>query len=219
MKCVGKVMLLAAVLTLSVSPGYSQDGNEEKSPRRNDKLTVGIKLGANYANVYDDEGEDFVADPKTGFAGGGFFYIPIVRFIGFQPEVMYTQKGFRGTGTVSGDRYDLERTTSHIDVPLMLGIKPLRFVTLLAGPHYSYLLSQRDLFSSSTMSIDIEQQFEQENIRKNTMGVIAGIDINLLKFVFSARSGWDMTFNRGDGTSETPRYKNVWVQGTVGLKF
>jgi hypothetical protein len=37
--------------------------------------------------------------------------------------------------------------------------------------------------------------------------------------VLSARSGWDVQRNNGDGTSSIPRYKNVWFQATIGYRF
>jgi hypothetical protein len=45
------------------------------------------------------------------------------------------------------------------------------------------------------------------------------IDFNLNQFVVSGRAGWDLQKNNGDGTSTNPRYKNVWYQATIGLKF
>jgi hypothetical protein len=32
--------------------------------------------------------------------------------------------------------------------------------------------------------------------------------------VIGARAGWDLLNNKGDGTSTTPRYKNMWYQAT-----
>src|SRR6478736_6592004 len=81
------------------------------------QLMFGLKAGANYSNVYDAQGEAFVAKAKYGFAGGVFLSIPIGRYFGIQPEVLYSQKGFNGKGVLLGSSYDLSRTTSFIDVP------------------------------------------------------------------------------------------------------
>jgi len=45
------------------------------------------------------------------------------------------------------------------------------------------------------------------------------MDINLNNIVIGARAGWDLFNNNGDGTSTTPRYKNVWAQATVGIRL
>jgi hypothetical protein len=209
-----KTALAGFVMVLSLNVANAQEDGSRS--RNRDDFRFGLKVGANYANVYDERGENFVADPKIGVAGGAFMYIPIVRFIGFQPEVLYAQKGFRGSGSADGGNYTLVRTTSHIDVPLMLALR-LPVVTFVAGPQYSFLVHQRDNFTSNNMSINIEQQFENNDLRKNTLGLVGGVDITLLKFVISGRAGWDVQSNNGDGTSTNPDYKNVWLQGTVGI--
>ncbi len=182
-------------------------------------LTFGLKAGVNYSNVYDSEGEDFNTDPKLGLAAGAFLAIPIGRYLGVQPEFLFSQKGFRATGRILGSTYSLTRTTNYIDVPLFLTFKPSEFISLLAGPQYSYLTNQKDVFENASTSIEQEQEFENDNIRKNTLCFVGGADINLKHIVLSARAGWDVQNNNGDGSSTTPRYKNVWYQATIGYRF
>src|SRR5688500_5533792 len=69
-------------------------------PREN--LSFGLKAGINSSNVWDEEGEDFEANSRLGFAGGIFLGIPMGTFLGFQPEVLISQKGFQGSGTMFG---------------------------------------------------------------------------------------------------------------------
>ncbi|MBL7882745.1 MAG: PorT family protein, partial [Bacteroidia bacterium] len=164
-------------------------------------------------------GEEFNADAKFGFVGGAVIRIPIGKYFGVQPEILISQKGFRGNGTILGSRYDFVRTTTYVDVPLQFALKPSEFFTVVAGPQYSYLVNQRDVFTNSINSYSQEQEFKNDNIRKNIFGVVGGIDINLKHIVLGARVGWDIQNNNGDGTSDTPRYKNVWFQGTVGYAF
>jgi hypothetical protein len=184
------------------------------------ELQFGLKIGVNYSNVYDTQGEQFNADPKFGIATGAFLSIPITRYFGFQPEILYSQKGFKATGSILGGDYDFTRTTTFIDIPLLLQVKPSSKITLLIGPQYSYLLKQRDVFNNSTTTINQQQEFENENIRRNILCILSGIDLNLNNnLVISARVGWDLSNNNGDGTSSTPRYRNVWYQATLGLKF
>lgn len=183
------------------------------------QFQIGIKAGANYSNVYDEQGEDFRADGKLGFAGGVFMHVPIGQLVGFQPEVLFSQKGFKAEGTLLGTNYGLTRTTSYVDIPLMLAIKPLPTLTVVAGPQFSYLIRQKDEFNSSLGSAEQIQEFENDNIRKNILGIVAGLDVNVSHLVLGARAGWDLSTNNGDGTSQTPRYKNAWVQATVGYRF
>lgn len=184
-----------------------------------ERFYFGIKGGFNYSNVYDAEGENFEADPKFGVATGAFLTIPIGRFLGVQAEALFSQRGFRGTGTLLGSSYKMTRTTSYIDLPLMLAIKPAEFLTLMAGPQFSYTLKRKDVFTNSTTSVMQEEEFKNDNIRKNMLCVLGGVDVNLHPVVLGARAGWDLQRNNGDGTSTTPQYKNVWLQGTIGLRF
>jgi hypothetical protein len=184
-----------------------------------EKLTFGVKGGLNLSNVYDTKGEQFDADAKFGFVAGGFVSIPLGKVIGVQPEILISQKGFQATGVLLGAPYSFTRTTTYIDVPLLFAVKPFELLTLLAGPQYSYLQIQKDVFGSATTSVDQETQFKNDNIRKNTLCFTGGADLNLDHVVVGARLGWDLFNNNGDGTSTTPRYKNVWYQGTIGFRF
>ncbi len=210
-----KIILMIAVVTLMANISSAQ---ENKTDFR-DQPQFGLKIGTNYSNVYDAQGEEFHADPKIGLAAGAFVAIPIGTYIGIQPEILYSQKGFKATGNILSSTYTFTRTTSYIDVPILFALKPSEFITILAGPQYSYLIKQRDVFVSSATSFEQEQEFKNDNIRKNTLCFLGGIDITIKQIVLGARVGWDIQNNNGDGTSTTPRYKNTWYQITIGYRF
>lgn len=206
-----KTILIIISVALISSNLYAQDDRS--------KISLGVKAGANFANVYDSEGEEFDAGGKLGLAAGVFVAIPIGQFFGLQPEILFSQKGYTSSGTVLGFDYDLTRTSNYIDVPLLFALKPSNFVTVLLGPQYSYLLKQTDVFNNPISNIVVEQEFNNENVRKNVFGFITGLDINIDDFVVGARVSWDLLNNNGDGTSNTPRYKNVLGQVTLGYRF
>jgi hypothetical protein len=209
-----KLILIVAALSVG-GTGIAQ---ENKTDFR-DKLTFGLKSGVNYSNVYDSEGEDFKASPKFGLAAGAFLAIPMGKYFGIQPEVLFSQKGFQATGKILGSSYNFTRTTDYLDVPLFFILKPGEFFTVLAGPQYSYLMRQTDVFANATTNIEQETEFVNDNALKNTLSVVGGFDINLKHIVLGARAGWDVTNNNGDGTSSAPRYKNAWYQATIGYRF
>lgn len=191
-----------------------------QSDDNRNELGIGIKAGINNSNVWDEQKEDFNADSKIGFVGGAFLSIPLGRIIGFQPELLISQKGFQGFGHLLGTPYSFSRTTTYLAVPLLLQVKPSKFITVVGGPQFSYLLHQKDVYTFGTNSIEQEEEFRNENIRKNIMGFTLGADVNLTSaIVISGRVGWDFQNNNGDGTSTTPRYKNQWLQLTLGYKF
>ena len=80
------------VITVFNANIFAQDSNEDLRER----FSIGIKAGGNLSNVYDEQGDNFVADPKLGFVGGVFLNMPLGALIGIQPALLYSQKGFKG---------------------------------------------------------------------------------------------------------------------------
>jgi hypothetical protein len=203
--------LSLGVLLISIATLQGQD--------RRENLEFGIKAGANVSNVWDSRSDDFRADARLGFAGGVFLGIPIGKFIGLQPEFLISQKGFQGSGSLLGTAYSFSRTTSYMDVPLQLQLKPSEFFTFVLGPQFSYLFNQKDVYTFGANSTEQEREFQNENVRKNILGFVAGFDLIYRNAVFSSRLGWDFQTNHGDGNASTPRYKNQWLQFTLGFKI
>jgi hypothetical protein len=190
---------------------------QESSLDNREKFKFGLKAGGNYSNVYNSKTDAFRADPKFGLAGGVFLILPIGKYFGIQPEVLISQKGFQGEGTILGSQYNFKRTSTYIDIPLQLALKPSEFITLIAGPQYSYLVKQKDVFTNTSFSYEQEQIFKNEDIRKNILGFVVGINLNLRGVILGSRLGWDIIENHGDGSYNTPQYKNTWFQVTLGL--
>jgi hypothetical protein len=207
-----KITLIIMTITLIANIICAQDNSTDLR----DKLQFGLKAGVNFSNVYDSKDQEFNADFKAGFTAGAFLAIPIGKYIGFQPEILFSQKGYKASGTFLTIPYEFTHTTNYIDVPLLFALKPSALVTLLAGPQYSFLVKQKDVFTSGSFTSTQEQEFEND---KSVLCFVGGININLAQFVFGARAGWDLQNNNGDGTSTNPRYKNVWYQATLGFRF
>lgn len=197
--------IVTAVFMINMSSG------QEDPKDFREKLTFGVKAGANLANVYDQKGQKFNNDAKFGLAAGAFVAIPFGQMLGLQPEVLYSQKGFKSTGVLG----EFTRTTNWIDVPVYIAVKPSPVITLLAGPQYSYLLNGKYDYKTSIVS----GGFKDDDVRKNIFSLTAGIDFNLDNIVISGRAGFDLKENNKNGTNTTPRYKNAWIQATLGFRL
>jgi hypothetical protein len=184
-----------------------------------DEFGVGIRAGANFSNVYDDADDNFDTDGKLGFAGGVFLTLPLGRILGVQPEILFSQKGFSASGTLNGDTYNFTRTLNYFDVPLQVQLKPFSFLAIVGGPQFSFLLSRTDVFESGTITYQQQQDIRNDDIRRNTLGAIGGADLYLGRILISGRISWDLQDNYEDGSVVTPRYKNVFMQATVGYKL
>lgn len=207
-----KAATLMVLIMTTISFAQEKSDTDDR-----DKLKFGIKAGLNFSNVYDEEGEDFVADGKTGFAAGAFVSIPLGKVFGIQPEVMYSQKGFKGNGSFLGLDYDYKRTSTYLDIPLLLQIKPSKYLTLLAGPQFSYLLETKNEFNNTSSTT--EEEINSDNYKKGIIGAVVGADFNYENFVLGTRFGWDLNQSDADGNTDAPRYKNQVVQVTLGYRF
>ncbi|MPM23051.1 hypothetical protein SDC9_69514 [bioreactor metagenome] len=210
-----KLILVFVFATLMFGSAFAQKSNADFR----EKVSFGVKAGINISNVYDSQGEQFNADAKLGLAAGIFVALPIGKFIGVQPEILFSQKGYKGSGSLLGSNYSYTYTSNYIDVPLLFAIKPISLITILVGPQYSFLVKDSYKFDSALINIDQEHVFENDNIRKNTLSFLGGVDFNFKRIVIGTRVGWDLQANKGDGTSETPRYKNIWYQATIAFRF
>lgn len=208
-----KILLVSMIIFAFQAKMQAQETDKRE------KFTFGAKAGLNVSNVWDEQGDDFRAEAKVGFAGGFFFGIPLGKIVGIQPEILISQKGFQGSGTLIGYPYSFKRTLTYLDIPLLLQVKPVEYVTLLVGPQFSYLLRQKNVNSFGDFSQELEEEFNNNNIRKNILGFAAGIDVNISFVVISARACWDFQYNDGEGNSTAPRFKNQWLQFTMGVRI
>jgi len=212
-------MKKSIIILCSISIFFATTLKAQTDLDARENFILGAKVGLNSSNVWDESGQDFAADAKIGLAAGVFFGIPLNKVVGFQPELLISQKGFQGSGTLITIPYSYKLTTTYLDIPLQVQIKPIEFLTIVAGPQYSYLINSKTNFTVGDASSEVEQAFENENIRKNILGFVLGADVNLSFLVISGRLGWDFLKNNGDGTSVTPRYRNQWIQLTVGARI
>lgn len=215
-----KVMTIAMIACSMYSTGsIAQDtmggerqtvGNEENTR----EINFGLKAGVNFSNVYEMKEEGFVADGRVGFVGGAFASIPITEMFGFQPEVHYSVKGFKSE---DHKLYNFDRKTQHIDVPLQAQYMPTEMVAIVLGPQYSYILKKKDSFPAILNGNT--RLFETDATRDHYLGLVGGVDVTIMKFVVSGRAGFD--FNRNNGVESTilPRYRNAWLQATLGFKI
>jgi hypothetical protein len=182
-----------------------------------DRIHVGVKGGVTRTDIYYNE--NLEADPRWGFSGGAFASFPIGKFLGLQPEVIYTQRAFLAKGSINGGSFAFTRTTSNVDIPLYFQLRPVKFLTLVGGPQYSFLLDKTDRFRDGRLTDEQKQQILDSGTRNGTVGVAAGLDINIGVLVLSGRVGWDLQRNSIQSGNFAPQYNNRWVQGMMGIRF
>lgn len=186
-----------------------------------DRFSFGLKVGLNVNSVYNEKEQDFSADPRVGFAGGGFISLPLGKLLALQPEIMFSQKGVKGSGAILGTPYSWKRMVNYVDIPVLLAFRPAEFVSIHVGPQLGFRVSQKDVFTFGNSSVTNEEDFDK-NTRTFMLGAQAGLEFYINHFVISPRVGLDFFTTKEENNSTTtvnPEYKNLTFQFTLGYRF
>ncbi|MFW5656831.1 MAG: porin family protein [Bacteroidota bacterium] len=155
------------VAALMVHPLYSQ-------------FSIGPRIGISSSKVQVDEtytnnGEEITYstdDAKVGFHAGAFARLNLAGLY-VQPELLFTSSG----GKIAVESEDRGKeiwnlTYNKLDVPVMVGVKVLKFIRLQAGPTFSLLLS------SDARDVDVYDT-ASNNYNNATVGYQAGVGFDI----------------------------------------
>jgi hypothetical protein len=183
-------------------------------------IRFGLKGGLNIATIVKTNDDNFQSDPLFGFNGGALLQIPFGNIVAIQPELLYSQKGYKSTGTTLGQEYDYRRHTNFVDVPLLLRLNASENFGFVIGPQFSFLTSTRTVVKSGDNSMEQTVDNDNSNLRKNILGGVIGFDVNLDHHAFVyARYTLDLQNDNGNGSPTTPAYKNQVFQLGLGVLF
>lgn len=183
--------------------------------------SFGIKGGLSFSNIIKTDNSNFSTDYNTGFYAGGFVNIPLVDRLSFQPEVLFSQKGYQSQRTGVLGNGTLTQTTNWIDIPVLAKIEAVKGFSIYLGPQVSFLTKTTNKYDGTFSS---SQQTTYENdadkFKKSIVGGVLGVGIGLgTSLSLNGRYALDFQKNNQDGTSNTPEFKNqVWQLG-LALKF
>ena len=103
----------------------------------------GAKAGANLGKL---DGVAYDKGYKLGYQLGGFLEFDLNRSWGIQPEELFNQTNTKlrdSYKAVWDDKFEKKKTLNYVSVPVLLKYNPDGFISLLAGPQFSFL-SNRD---------------------------------------------------------------------------
>ena len=110
----------------------------------------GVKGGLALGDVpnIDEEVTDVSGvstDRRIGFAAGGFLTWRFESGLAIQPEVLYTQKGVKVTGSEGGVSAEIRLKTDFVDVPILARYTFGKVVRgyLFAGPSFDFKVSAK----------------------------------------------------------------------------
>lgn len=191
-------------------------------------VTFGVKGGLNFSNMSFSPSTDIFTNQKylKNFSGGLFMTINLGP-IGFQPEVLYSRRGFEFSGTdpISGP-YQLQILLDYLEIPLLvrLNIIPLGPIKayVFGGPSYGYLQKAKfkETSQNSPTTEDIKSDF-----KSSSLAAVGGLGLDLkipmlFKITLDARYHYGLS-NIIQPTSDLGTYKikNKGFSIMLGLGF
>lgn len=193
-----KNIIISSVLVLFATTFTAAQNTE-----RNNTLNIGIKGGYNLASVTDEDGNE--TDSRSGFQAGFYAENFIGEHFSIQPEVLFSQQGFKVESNNS--TYTLKR--DYINVPIMLKGYLADSFFIEAGPQIGIAVSKEK--SLETSWFNIEEDSEPEAF---DWGINVGTGLKLNATTIGVR----YNFGMGDVYEDTD-FKNRVLQVYVGLDF
>ena len=183
--------------------------------------SFGIKGGVNFSNIIKTDNSNFQTDYATGFNAGVFVNVPIVSVLSFQPELMFSQKGYKSSRTgLLGDG-TFTQTTNWIEVPILAKISPSSSFNIYVGPQISFLTRTKNKYDGDfSSSQQTKYEDDANKFKKSILGGIVGLGFDLTpKVSINGRYALDFQKNNENGTTQTPEYKNQVWQAGLALKL
>ncbi|MGZ3751746.1 MAG: porin family protein [Mucilaginibacter sp.] len=175
---------------------------------------VGIEGGLSIANTVSSYDQNYSTSSILGFNAGITAEIPIVYPLSFEPEVLFSQKGYQAN-TTDGT---LTQRNNYIDVPLLAKFRLVRGFNFLVGPQINIPVSSTTTFDNGfTLS---RETYYTDSSNKSYVSGVFGVSIDLNPNVdIHARYLIDLSSNTQDVNSPIYNYRNqVWQFG-IGVKF
>jgi len=208
----------AALLVAAAAPAAHAQG-----------VRFGVKAGANLSNLSGDLVNQDQYKNRFGFQGGVMVNFGLGDIVSIQPEVLYSQKGFRyadqeirflgntyrNTGNV---RYD------YLDVPVLVRVRAAGLF-FEVGPQYSYLMNvssdRTQTLNGNVVGNAGTGTANLDNVRRNELGYVGGLGFQasngVMVGVRYTGAFTDFARNNNYSNDEFRNARNSTFQAYVGV--
>lgn len=169
---------------------------------------LGIKAGA---NIFKVDGQGYSEGFHFGYNAGAFAELNWNDHWGIQPEVLFNQTNYR-TGSQFSSIYpdglnDVKGKLNYLSIPLLLSYRPIKLLSIQAGPQFGILLNQdKHLVESG-----------KEAFKKGDLSLVGGAQLNLANVAVGARYVIGLTDIKD--LPEGNKWKNQGFQVYAGFRF
>jgi len=216
-----KLLFFAVCLLLAGSvyaQGYYGPRRVRRPPPRSEyddfyKVRVGITGGLNVANTIDAYNSNFTTGAIAGFNAGLFLDLPLVYPLSFQPEILYSQKGYAAVTTYG----NFTQRSNYVDIPLLLKFKLSPTFNILVGPQVAIPVSTTNTYDNG---FDVTaREYYNTYGQKTILDGVVGVSFDLSRSV-ELRARYTIDLQQNDqNASYGGDYRNqVWQVG-LGFKF
>ncbi len=150
-------LLILAIFSILSTAAFSQ------------KLNIGFKGGANINKI---TGKSFSDEFSYGYHLGGFVSIGLGNKFAIQPEVLFNQVNV-DTSSQFSTVYKFNQVDKvklkYLSIPILLNFKPIKFLTLQAGPQFGVLMNK-----SSSLVENGRNAF-----KGGDLSMLAGVQVNI----------------------------------------
>lgn len=172
------------------------------------QFRIGPKLGANIGKI---DGKGFDEQYKLGYHLGGFAEIPLGKKFGIQAEVLWNQinadtaSGFSAIYQNLDDQSLQNPQLNYISIPLLLTYKPIKYLSLQAGPQFGILVNKDKTFI----------QNGQEAFKNGDFSMLFGAQLNILRVRVYGR--YAIGLNNINDLPDQEQWKTTGFQLGVGI--
>lgn len=163
---------------------------------------LGLKVGPNITKI---QGQEFKDGFNVTYHVGAFASIDLKGKWQLQPELLFNQTQARTTTsselTAKNLRPDIKAKLNYLSIPVLVNYRPIRLLTLQAGPEFSVLLNQdKNLLQNSG-----------EAFKSGNVSAVVGAQLNILKYKVYGR------YNIGVANISDVSNSAKWTSQTIQL--
>jgi opacity protein-like surface antigen len=169
------------------------------------KISLIGKVGANFSKI---DGKEFSDSYNSGFHAGGAIEINFTKFIGIQPEVLFSQtKTTTASAGTTGLNLNKDVQLDYLSIPLLLRINVTKLLTIHVGPEYSILVSNdKNMYQNG-----------QDAFKSGNFSMIGGVQLNLASLRIYGR--YNVGLSSIEDAPNTDKWKSQQIQLGIGFKL